>query len=116
MGYHTRNKDTVAQFMAALLANPNVFDANANAQADDRKALEYVLAIADEAAVMLEARFRSRSRQEVLAGYGTGRRKYLLVDGQEVLEEVWFTADEYEEAQVKVREGTGGNLHYCPVD
>jgi hypothetical protein len=39
-----------------------------------------------------------------------------LVDGQEVLEEVWFTADEYEEAQVKVREGTGGNLHYCPVE
>jgi hypothetical protein len=41
------------------------------------------------------------------------KQKYLLVDGQEVLEEVWLTPEEYEEAQAKAKEATAGNLHYC---
>ena len=63
-----------------------------------------------------QARIQSRSRQDILAGRGTGkmgRQKYLLVDGQEVLEEVWLTPEEYEEAQAKAEEATAGNLHYC---
>jgi hypothetical protein len=63
-----------------------------------------------------QKRIQSRSRQEVLAGRGTGklgRQKYLLVDGQEVIEEIWFTPEEYQEAQAKAEEYTDGNLHYC---